>query len=156
MTGIRQYLMTIIAGASICAILTNISGKSSANAALIKLLSEIFLLFLIISPLTMLEIPSISDFLADDTMVSGAVFEGESYAQTQSEAIIKESVIAYVLNKADELHAEIEVDVFLSESPPKIPVGIVIGGDVSPYVRTVLQATIAKELGVPKESQTWN
>ena len=155
MDGIRQYLLTIIAGAMICAILLRVSSKFAVNTALIKLLTEIFMLILLVSPLLKLKLPDFSAII-DDTMISDAISDGELYADTQVDGLIKESVTAYILDKASTLNANIHVEVFLSESLPQIPESVVIYGDVSPYTKTVLKSMIADELGIPEDAQLWN
>lgn len=156
MDSIRQYLLTIIAGAMICAILSKVSFRSTANSALIKLLSEIFLLILIVSPLIKVRLPDLNNFFSEGILRTDAIAYGESYAQIQSDEIIKESATAYILDKASNMQADIQVEVFLTDSSPKIPESVVICGDVSPYIKTVLQSMIADELGVPEEAQIWN
>ena len=156
MDGVRQYLLTIVTGAMICAIITRISSKCTANAALIKLLSQVFMLILLVSPLIKIQLSDVTAFIDHDIWMYNAVTDGEFFADTETEGIIKESVCAYILDKASMLHADIQVEVSLAESTPKVPTGVVIYGDVSPYTKTVLQTMIAKELGIPEEAQIWN
>lgn len=155
MDGIRQYLLTIVAGAMICAILLRVSSKFTANTALIKLLTEIFMLILLVSPLLKFKLPDFSA-IVDDTMIGESITHGEQYTNMQTGGLIKESVTAYILDKASTLNANIRVEVFLSESPPQIPESVVIYGDVSPYTKTVLKSMIADELGIPEDAQIWN
>ena len=155
MDGIGQYLLTILVGAILCAIITKLSGKSSANAAIIKLLTEIVLLILVISPLVKIKITDITDYLTNHYSADEAISIGESYANEQTDELIKQSVAAYILDKASSNHADIQVEVSLSDAFPKVPVGVVISGDVSPYIKIVLKKTIADELGIPEESQVW-
>ena len=156
MDGIKQYLLSVIVGAAICAILTKVVGKNTANAALVKLLSEVFLLILIISPFSKLRIPDIANFFTDRNNVDAVIADGELYKQKQLDRLIKESAEAYILDKAADLHADIQVEISLSETPPQIPDGVVIYGDVSPYTKTVLRSAITNDLGIPEEAQIWN
>ena len=155
MDAIRQYLLTIIIGAMICAIATKLCGKLSANSAIVKLLAEIFMLILLVSPLLKIRIPDMALVFDDDTLVANAIAAGESYADEQAEGLIKESITAYILDKASTLDADVRVEVSLSETVPRVPDSIVIYGDVSPYTKTVLKRMIADELGIPEESQIW-
>jgi hypothetical protein len=53
------------------------------------------------------------------------------------------------------MHADIQVEVTVSTDALPIPVGVRIIGNVSPYVRTKLQQTLAEDLGIAKENQVW-
>ena len=155
MDAIRQYLLTVIIGAMICAIATKLCGKSSANSAIVKLLAEIFMLILLVSPLLKLKISDMTLIFEDDTFAADAIAAGESYADEQTEGLIKESITAYILDKASTLDADVRVEIDLSDTVPQVPNSIVIYGDVSPYTKTVLKRMIADELGIPEESQIW-
>ena len=156
MDGIRQYLLTIIVGAMICAITSKLCEKTSANSAIIKLLCEIFLLIILVSPLVKIRLSDLYIMFDDNAVITDAVAVGESYASEQTDELIKQSMTAYILDKASLMGADIQVNVSLSETSPKIPVGVVISGDVSPYIKTVLKNAITNDLGVPEESQIWN
>ena len=155
MDAIRQYLLTVIIGAMICAIAQKLCGKSSANSTIIKLLAEMFMLILLVSPILKIELPDMASIFDNDTLVTDAIAAGESYADKQAETLIKDSITAYILDKASTLDVDVQVDVNLSETAPRVPDSIVIYGDVSPYIKTVLKRMIADELGIPEESQTW-
>ena len=66
--------------------------------------------------------------------------------------IIKQKTETYILDKANALGAEITVQVVLEDY---IPAGVTIMGDVSPFVKSNLSASITQELNIPPEEQIW-
>lgn len=157
MDGVKQYLLTVVIGALLCAIFSKVCNKSSTSGMLVKLLAEIFMLLLIISPLLRIDIVNVYDYFSNSSFTgTDYIAQGQLYTKEQTDKIISDSVCSYILDKAAELDSDIDVDIVLSETSPSIPVGVVIYGDVSPYTKTVMQKFIADDLGIPEESQVWN
>lgn len=155
MEGILEYVLSVIISALICGILPGLL-QSGAIKDITKAVCGLVLTLTIISPFRSvnLEIPDHFLFMDEDLEIS-AVSEGEMLALEAMAEIIKVETEAYILDKANELNAQIDVDMRLSGEYPPIPVAAVIIGKISDPIRAQLQEIMCTELNIPKEEQTW-
>ncbi len=157
MEGVREYLLSVTAGAILCGILGSLVGEKGAFSGLYKLISGLVLCFLMISPLVNIELSDFTQF-ADELISQGdqAVREGEESRDEMLRQIITDETRAYIMDKAQSYGAEVTVQITLSDSDPPVPVSCQIQGAVSPYVRQQLTLAVEAELGIPEENLTWN
>lgn len=156
MQSIKEYLLSVIAAAIICAVVSQIAGKGSFLTAAIKLISGAFMLVVLISPMKRIQIKPANLF--SDISLQANEFTAAAAESTQESmaSIIKEQVAAYILDKANQYGAALTVDVVLSAEEIPTPTGVKISGKVSPYTRRMLSGIIANDLGIPVEAQIWN
>ena len=156
MEGVREYLLSVTAGAILCGILGSLVGEKGAFSGLYKLISGLVLCFLMISPLVNIELSDFTQF-ADDLISQGdqAVREGEESRDQMLRQIITDETRAYIMDKARSYGAEIQVEVTLSQSDPPTPESCIITGSLSPYVRQQLKKILITDLGIPEENHTW-
>lgn len=156
MEGVREYLLSVTAGAIICGLLVTLTGEKSALSGLYRLISGLFLSFLVISPLAEIDFAQFYDF-AEDLLEQGdyAAHEGEeTYDQTLRQ-IITDETRAYIIDKARSYGAEIQVEITLSEGDPPIPESCTIAGNLSPYVKQQLKKILISDLGIPEDNHIW-
>lgn len=153
---LRQYLLSIVAAALICALVNGLTKKGGYSATIIKLLSGIFLTLCVVSPIIRLDLSSVTDYFAVFSY-DADVFIAEGYEWTDASMYkcIKEETEAYILDKAASMEAELTVEVTLSDDSPPVPKNIVLTGRVSPYAKSKLSQLIVDDLGIPKENQVW-
>lgn len=156
MEGVREYLLSVTAGAMLCAILTGLVGEKGALSGLHRLICGLFLCFTVIAPLAQVKISDFSD-LAGDILGEGQQIarEGEESSREALRHIITDETRAYIMDKARSYGANVEVRISLSHDDPPVPVGCTISGAVSPYVRQQLTKVLISELGIPEENLTW-
>ena len=156
MENIRQYLITVTAAATIAAIINSILGKKGTCAAVVKVLTGLFVAISVISPLLNIKIEQTKSFAKDlEKEAQYAISAGESAALSSVEEIISNEVSAYILDKANTMGLDIEVEVFLNDGYPPQPYSVTIKGDVSPYAKEILGQYIKDNLGIRKEDQKW-
>lgn len=85
---------------------------------------------------------------------SQAAGQAEAETKRQMTAIISEEAATYILDKADALGLQLEVQVELDGN--LLPWGVSLQGAASPYARSRLSSQIETELGIPKERQVWS
>lgn len=153
---IKQYIVSIVAAAIVCSIIKTLSEGNNTSSFVIKLLSGLFMALAVISPIVKLELDNISEYI-NNYQIQGenAVHAGIEYSQTEAAAIIKANTQAYILDKAQKLGAEIEVEVQLDGKSPPIPCAVTLKGHVSPFVKQRLTQYIYDDLGIAEENQTW-
>ena len=80
---------------------------------------------------------------------------GSKLAAEETGLIIKEELSAYILEKAAALHADLRVDISLTNDVIPVPESVTLRGTISPYAKEMLQKILEEELGVTKERQIW-
>ena len=157
MDGVRAYLLSVTAGAVLCAIVKSLCSVNGSCGKIVELICGLFLLFTVISPLHNVNLARLPDVLPE-IIRSGedAVEEGKEYAEAARAAIIKSETEAYILSKAAEYGVALSADVTVSDTHPYGPEHVCITGHFSAYLRNQLEQIIETELGIPKEEQQWN
>ena len=156
MDGIRQYLLSVIAAAIISGIAVSFIRKKGTLSAMVKLICGLFMVITVISPLANIDLTDFGDFTAGISLdAQAAVDTGEALADQQLRVNITEQTQAYIQKRAQELGADVTVDVELTGGDPPIPSAVLIVGSVSPYVKRVLSEYIENNLAIPEEKQVW-
>ena len=153
MDDLRQYIVSVVAGACICGIALGLLPESGTRTIL-KLLCGMFLAVTVLRPVSNLEI---EDFLAFDQILADNASQtaamGEAYSEKLFRQRIKEETAAYILDKADAMGVKIIAEVGLDEKG--IPALVRLSGNLSPYHREVLEGYISRNLSISKENQIW-
>ena len=156
MGDIRQYLLTIITAAIICAVVNTIMENKGTITAITKMLTGLFLTVAVVSPLVSVQLSDFSGYVRGlDAAANEAVSRGEEMAQNATAAIIIEKTEAYILDKAASLELNIEVEVRLSSTNPLTPETVYLKGSISPYAKECLRQYISNDLGIPGENLIW-
>lgn len=152
----RQYLLSLICAALVCSIIYGLLDKKSAYFPIIKLICGLFITITAISPLTNISIPDISEYIGDTKFDAKALIsEGQTSSYESMGTIIRANLESYILGVADELGADVQVEIELDEQLPPGPCSVRITGNVSPYKMQRLQQIIEKDVGIPEEKQIW-
>ena len=149
----REYILSVCAAAVTTAILRTLAGKGTAWE-LLKMLSGLFLAVTVMAPLVHLELPDPANWISDYTAQGReAAAAGEKLAENYSAAIISAEVEAYILDKANRLGADLDVEVTLDGAC--MPVMVTLTGGASPSVREELSRCLEAELGMGEEAVSW-
>ena len=140
MEGLRQYILSVVAAALICSLVSCVMPQGKARQ-LLRLLCGAVLTTVVLGPLMGIDNIPLSDFL-EQWEVDAAYYtdQGEQMTQDALAESIKGQTEAYILDKADALGAAIQAEVTLSQSDPPVPVSVTLTGEASPYVRSRLEA----------------
>lgn len=153
---VKQYILSVVAAAIICAIIKTLADGKSTPSYIIKLLAGLFLALTVVAPVAKLELVDITDYIQNfQASADAAVQSGVTYSAAELSAIIKSSAQAYILDKAQSLGAEIVAEVYLNDDLPPVPCAVTLKGQVSPYVKQRLTQCIADDLGIAEENQKW-
>lgn len=155
MDSIREYAISIIATALICSTISSLL-QNHTFSGIIRMVCGLILTITVVAPLWKMEL-TFPDPLSSTVISSAdaAAEEGRAISQAALEAIIKQETEAYIQNKASDLHAEISVEIGLSQNSPPIPQWAVISGQIAPYQKLQLQEILESELGIAKENLEW-
>lgn len=156
MEGLRSYLLSIFAAALICGIVNRLVGCKGTQGTVIKMITGVFLTFIVIRPMANISLTFVTDFTAaygQDASIAAAA--GEELTQKALASGIKSRCEAYILDKAEALNVALTVEVTLTNEDIPVPCAVRLTGKVSPYAKSQLQSIIAGDLGIDKEHQTW-
>lgn len=149
-------MLGIIAAALVCALVTRLVKDKGPAGASVKLITGLFMVFTVVSPLTGLSLSGIDIWTGEFTDTAALIAsEGERYSAEAVAAVIKTRTEAYILDKALALELQLQVEVVLSEDDIPVPAMVRISGKASPYARAMLQQIIEEDLQIDKENQIW-
>lgn len=152
--GMRAYMITVIAAATISTVIVKITDKQGSNASVIRALTGIFLAISIVSPVLKISFEPVTDLFDNVKAEADHITNNASDLKSEKEAIIKKTLEAYILDKAGSLG--LSVDVCLEVNDDLTPACVSLSGNASPYAKRQLQAYITETLGIPREAQSWN
>ena len=156
MEALGKYILSVTAAAILFGILQSFISSKSSCGVLLKLIGGLFLTFTIITPIADVNIDALFDTSWDFTVQgTAAAAQGQEIAQEEFQGIIKQKCEAYILDKAEAYHAQLEVEVTLNQDDMPIPTAVRLQGSVSPYTKTSLQQWLEEDMGIPKENQVW-
>ncbi len=152
----KDYILAITVAGLACSIAGSLINNKTATGKLLRLLTGIFLVITIVSPIANISFRNITDYFNDLT-VQGDLYadSGKTQAEESMCAIIKEQSEAYILDKAERMGLDIGVEVALDDSNNSIPCEVTITGNLSPYAKGILGSFIEEKLGIAKEHQRW-
>jgi len=152
---IRQYVLSVICAAMICAILLDLADKCGFRKQ-IQLVCSIFVACTLLSPLVRFEIPTLAGLGSDyRELAHSAAAQGETIRIQSVAAIIRQETEAYILKEAKSIGADVEVDVQLDYGDPPKPTDVTLRGTFDADAEIQLSRFLADELGIQKEHQTW-
>lgn len=155
MTFIRNYILTIVSAAMLCALLKSISTGKKGIEKILGLVAGIFLLATGLQPLGILELSQLENPIENyRSQAERTVAQAEQEVQMQLGEQIQEQTQAYILDKANTLGMSLEVQVVLDDK--LVPCQVTLTGPTSPYAKQQLKAILETELGIPEERQVWN
>lgn len=155
-SGTAQYVLSVVAVSILCGLIQVLAGKEGVHSGVVKMMTGVVLTVAVFSPVTKVEFTNLEDYI--DTMESmrdTAVWDGELRADDSLRDIITEKTRTYIMDRAAELGATLQVEVSLNSEELPTPDTVTISGEISPYVKQQLTQIIQKELGIPKERQEW-
>lgn len=152
----RQYILSVVSAAIICAVIKQLACKSGPVQSVLRIVAGVFVMFTVLQPLVHISFSGITDIVTDfSNEAQISVDTGLEYATEGLSAIIKDRTEAYILDKAKQFGAQLEIEVLLSKEHIPIPVEVRIRGAISPYGKKCMTELISSDLGISEEAQSW-
>lgn len=153
---IRQYLLSVICASILVSIITAFLGEKSHQSGIFKLITGVFIIFTVISPVVNVQIQEFQDYFKGiSENAQRTVQQGELMSQKSTQSIIKDKLEAYILDKASSLNLDLDISITLKDEAVATPEEIIISGNASPYGKKMLQTFLVNEIGIPEEKQLW-
>ena len=156
MDSIRQYLLSLVVSAIICAMAKSVTSEKTFTGAITRLIAGIIMTLTVLSPvmtINIADLPILTTDLTDEAAAAAAA--GKEMASSEMNSIIIQQTQAYILDKAADFGAALEVEVLMPQDSSSLPIGVILNGNVSPYAKTQLQRIIAEDIQITKENQQW-
>lgn len=149
----KQYIYAVILCVCICSVITQMI-SDSRQKSLIRMICGVILAITVLHPLSRLGWEDLlSSYDWDPDSAQYWIDRGEDLAWETAAEVIKSSCETYILEKAELLGADIDVQISLNKD--QIPVSAVITGKFGSDQQRQLQNILTTDLGLPKENQTW-
>ena len=156
MGSVRQYLIAVTAAAIICGIAKSLWSEKTVAGSMLRMIAGIIMTLTVLSPVVHLKLSALPELSAElVTQANSAAAIGEEMAAAEINAIIKEQVRAYILDKAAGLGASLDVEVTVAADGSHRPEEVILRGKISPYAKARLQSMIAEDIQIAKENQQW-
>ena len=155
MDSIRQYLLSLVVSAIICAIAKSVTSEKSFTGGITRLIAGIILTLTVLSPvmtINIADLPILTTDLTDEAAAAAAA--GKEMASSEMNAIIIQQTQAYILDKAAAMGLTVQAEVILSED--HIPAAVRIRPEPEPQDKEALSRILTGDLGIPKENQQWS
>ena len=158
MEAIKNWLIAVTCTAMIIAVADSITPGGTIKR-IGKLTGGVVLVIVLLTPVIGLDYSALSIALAESRMASGgySAQEAGNLSAQLMKTIIAEQTGAYILDKATNLGAHCEVEVFCSLTDDNIPYpsSVVISGTLNKGQQEELSRAIEAELAIPREMQTF-
>lgn len=155
MSRMGQYVLSLLCAGILCGIGPRLLRDSGARE-LLKILCGLFLTVTLLSPLPGLDVEgSIRRILPASFSGEELSREGEAMSKEAMAQIIKTELKSYILDKAAQLGARIQVRVELSGDDIPLPSSVTVEGTFTREQKEVLQKLLEEQLGITKEAQEW-
>lgn len=148
------YVFRLLCCAVVCGILLSLFPEGRMKG-LFRLFAGIFLTVTLLRPEFPVSVPELTE-IGSDYLKQGraAAAEGEMEARQQRHRYIKETLEAYILDKAEAIGCRLSVQVELDRDG--CPEQVILSGKISGEDRRKLERILTEELGIAKEEQHWN
>ena len=154
MNHLAGYVLSVVSASVVVAILCSFFDGKGTVSEIVKVICGLFLTFVVINPVVNLDFSRFHDYL-DQVTFEGqeAAYAGENMAKEAEGDIIISRVQAYILDKAEFLGTQLDVEVILNQD--NIPVSVELEGNISPYAKAQMAEMITEDLAIAKEYQLW-
>lgn len=151
---IKAYLLSVVATAMMLSFGQALVPKGSVQK-LVSFAGGLLIIFAVLTPIVDIDYDAIARSMENFSVVEGAAPTFSS-AQNRDwmEDIIKEECRAYILDKAEELGAEVNVEINLDEQTA-CPVEVVLVGKTTAEQRIHLSEYIYRTMDIPVQRQEW-
>ena len=155
MQGMRDYILGIGAAAVICAITLSFGAKGKMQP-LLKLICGLVLTFSVLKPVLAFSHGGIAELGIDyGRIAEDAALAGKELGEQTLRDIIIQETSTYILDKAQAMGLDIQVDIGLDLYGPPVPKEVTIRGRLSPYERQKFSRFLREQLGIEEAQQKW-
>lgn len=152
---VAQYLLKLVCAGILTSLVMSIGGEHGCGGGIRKLVCGVFLTLVLIEPLRMFDPEDLTNPLEDySAMAQAASDAGMTQAREAMISHISQQSAAYILDKADEMGAQIQVEVEV-DPDTFYPVFATMTGAVTPFEKETLSGFLEENLLIERSAQRW-
>jgi len=157
LSGLNGYLISVSAAALLVSLVSSLITNAKIKQVALYT-GNLILLLAILSPLVTIDQNRIMDAVRDlQREIEAGPTEPTFGNDETMERLIIEQCRAYILDKAAELGADVDVTIFVAETDGiPYPSSASVAGTYSPYAREKLSDILEEDLGIPLWKQEWS
>lgn len=156
MSGIRTYILGVVAAAMLCGIVQSIVPKDGTMAVAMKLIVGLLMTLAVLRPWVSISFDGLFGWTSTITQeAESIVSEGKLMGELSYREGIKQRLEAYILDKGTAMGASLEVEIVVYDDGLPVPIAAKIKGALSPYAKEMLRRTLTEELGISEEELQW-
>ena len=154
---LSEYLLKVISAAAFCSLVRTIAPTKGAGRV-VRFSAGLVLILCVVAPVLRLDADQIVSYIAQSLRIEEEARTGlEIPSKDLTAELISRKMRTYVLDKADELGAQIEVEVSIDSAGAfPYPDGIKITGSMNAIQRQELERYISNVLAIPADRQVYN
>lgn len=151
MSGLREWLLGLLAAAMLGMVCQGLSGEDSP---VLRLTTGLVLLLVLCSPVVSFDLGDVSQLLAETRAEAEAITADTDAALA---ARISEQTEAYILDKAAEMGLALSAEVTVAEGEYyPYPAAVALTGRTTTAQRADINRWIREDLAIAEEDITWN
>lgn len=153
---VRAYLLSIAAAALLLALVQALLPQGAVKRTA-TMAGSLLVILAVLSPLARLDYDSLARSISKLQVETESLRTGIEVGNRELMAgIIKQRCETYILDKAEQMGVELQVEITVSEGAGyPYPTAAVLRGAVTEGQRQTLTDYIAENLGIPAEQQEW-
>ena len=153
MAEIREFAFRVICCAFICSVL-NCFVQETKLREMIKLMCAFVLALTVIGSIVDLDLSALLNWETSYQKDAYAYRNmGEAQTQRAMKQRIKEEVEAYILAEANQINADISIEVTVGEE--YLPSKVYLRGEITPQAKKHMKQFLESTLSLAKENQIW-
>lgn len=156
MSRLRSYLLSVCAVSLLSSVLPVLLPQGRIRQV-IKLSAGVLVMLAVISPIMQLDTERLARSLAMLRMQTEQMQNGIEVGNREILAeLIKEDCEAYILDKAEQLGLDLEIEIVMREEGDyPYPVAVTLHGEAAAAERSYMERVIEQDIGIPLEKQEW-
>ena len=151
-----EYILSVTCAAILCGVMQSLLTKNSVAVTLLRLIGGLFLAFTVVSPVMDINLDYVFEIPSQYAEEGKSIVTQENmHTQNELRQLIKSQCETYIEDKALSYQAPLDVEITLNNESIPAPESARLRGDISPYVKGVMQTWLAEDMGIPREHQIW-
>ena len=149
----KEYIISFVAVSICCGVILQLVSQTGMKV-LVQIVCGVILSVTLLTPVLKIrseEFPVFTQQVPET--VEAYLSQGKDMAERLKRQYIMDSCEAYILDKAQQLGAEISASISLGET--FVPCFAEIQGNMDPLIQKKLENILTEDMGITKENQLW-
>jgi len=156
MSALHGYFLAVIAASFLTSLLVGVVTEDRMKQFL-RFIGDLTLILVLLSPLANFSERSFRRSVEDFSRNMEIEQNMAVVDSAMTEQLIIDRCRTYIMDKADKLGAELEVEIILNQvNEISVPAEVYINGQYSAHARDQISQMLEHDFGIPKEKQRWS